>query len=87
MWDSNLTDEWFSAVTTFHLSWEEVVALGRTSLTFAFLPDEVKSKLLEEYERDLAAFVAKYDRDDWRKAAASVEARPSGYARRNLLPR
>jgi adenosine deaminase CECR1 len=87
MWDSNMTDEWFSAVTTFHLSWEEVVALGRTSLTFAFLPDEVKSKLLEEYERDLAAFVAKYDRDDWRKAAASVEARPSGYARRNLLPR
>jgi adenosine deaminase CECR1 len=87
MWDSNMTDEWFSAVTTFHLSWEEVVALGRNSLKFAFLPDEVKSKLLEEYARNLDVFVGKYDNDDWRKTAAMVDARPSGYARRNLLPR
>jgi adenosine deaminase CECR1 len=87
MWDSNMTDEWFSAVTTFNLSWEEVIALGRNSLSFAFVPEEVKSKLLEKYERDIADFVAKYGGEDWRTAAGWVDARPSGYARSILLPR
>jgi adenosine deaminase CECR1 len=87
MWDSNMTDEWFEAVTRFNLSWEEVVELGRTSLEFAFVPAEVKAKLLEEYERDIEAFAARYGEGDWRQAAARVDARPSGYARRHLLSR
>jgi len=87
MWDSNMTDEWFEAVTRFHLSWEEVLDVGRNSLKFAFVPAEVKARLLEEYDRDIAAFAARYGEGDWREKAAGVDARPSGYARRYLLSR
>jgi adenosine deaminase CECR1 len=87
MWDSNMTDEWFEAVTRFNLSWEEIVELGRNSLEFAFVPADVKAKLLEEYERDIAVFAVRYREGDWRQAAAAVDARPSGYARRHLLAR
>jgi len=37
MWDSNMTDEYYTAVTTFHLSWDEIVQLGRNSLVFSFV--------------------------------------------------
>jgi len=87
MWDSNMTDEWFEAVTRFHLSWEEIVELGRNSLEFAFVSAEVKARLLEEYERDTEAFAARYGEGDWRRAASTVDARLSGYARRHLLSR
>ena len=86
MWDSNMTDEYFLAVTSFNLSWDEVVHVGRTSLEFAFLPRREKKRLLEEYERDVAAFEANYGRGDWRKLASDVPVRVSGYAARNLLP-
>jgi len=86
MWDSNMTDEYFLAVTSFNLSWDEVVHVGRTSLEFAFLPRREKRRLLEEYERDVAAFEARYGRGDWRKLTSDVPVRVSGYAARNLLP-
>lgn len=86
MWDSNMTDEYFLAVTSFNLSWDEVVDVGRTSLEFAFLPRREKRRLLEEYERDVAAFEVRYGRGDWREPASGVPARISGYATRNLLP-
>ncbi|HSF16222.1 MAG TPA: adenosine deaminase [Vicinamibacteria bacterium] len=85
MWDSNMTDEIFTAVTEFNLSWDEVVELGRTSLEFAFVPDDIKFGLLEGYARDLDAFTAEFDHDDWRDTAAGVPARPTGYARRYFL--
>jgi adenosine deaminase CECR1 len=85
MWDSNMTDEWFTAVKEFHLSWGEVEKLGRYSLEFAFVSDEVKQKLLEGYESELAEFEAEYGGGDWRQKAALVPLRPSGYARRHLL--
>ncbi len=87
MWDSNMTDEWFEAVTRFNLSWEEILELGRNSLRFAFVAKEVKATLLDEYEHDVEAFTASYAEGDWRKTAARVDARPSGYARRYLLAR
>jgi adenosine deaminase CECR1 len=87
MWDSNMTDEWYEAVTRFNLSWEEVVELGRNSLKFAFVPEDLKAKLLEEYARDIAVFTARYGAGDWREKAARVDVRPSGYARRHLLSR
>jgi adenosine deaminase CECR1 len=80
-----MTDEWFEAVTRFNLSWEEILELGRNSLTFAFVSEEVKAKLLERYGRDIAAFAAKYAEGDWRRQALQVDARPSGYARKYLL--
>ena len=84
MWDSNMTDEYFTAVTAFHLSWDEVVQIGRDSLTFAFVGADVKARLIEEYELDVRAFEAEYSRADWRAKAREVDARISGYARRNL---
>jgi len=86
MWDSNMTDEYFLAVTSFNLSWDELVHVGRTSLEFAFLPQRKKKHLLEDYERDVAVFEARYGRGDWRELASGVAVRTSGYARRNLLP-
>jgi adenosine deaminase CECR1 len=60
MWDSNLTDEYFTAVKTFRLSWGELVALGRNSLAFSFAQPEVKARLLADYDARLAAFEKKY---------------------------
>lgn len=86
MWNSNMTDEYFLAVTSYNLSWDELVAVGRTSLEFAFLPEAEKATLLEEYERDLAAFEAEFGGHDWRESAREVPAIVSGYAHRHLLP-
>ncbi len=60
MWDSNLTDEYYTAVTTFNLSWDELIAMGRNSLTYSFAQPEVKAKLLADYDSAVAAFEAKY---------------------------
>jgi adenosine deaminase CECR1 len=82
MWDSNLTDEYYTAVTFYDLSWPELVQLGRDSLRFAFVEATEKQRLLERYETDLAAFVARLDRDDWRASLATVRPVAYGYARR-----
>jgi adenosine deaminase CECR1 len=86
MWDSNMTDEYFHAVTAFNLSWDELVQVGRTSLEFAFLARTEKARLVEGYDRDIAQFEADFLGHDWRAKARAVPARLSGYARRNLLP-
>ena len=56
MWDSNLTDEYYTAVTTFNLSWTELVQLGRDSLRFAFVEEPVKAQLLASYDASVNAF-------------------------------
>ena len=78
MWHSNMTDEYYLAVTSFNLSWDELVHVGRTSLEFAFLPEREKRRLIEDYERDIAAFEARFARGDWRALAGRVPARVSG---------
>ena len=60
MWDSTLTDEFFVAVKHFDLSFEEVVALSRASLTHSFLPEAEKARLLADYDDALARFVARF---------------------------
>lgn len=82
-WDSNLTDEYFTAVTTFHLSWEEVVGLGRNSLQYSFAEPGLKKRMLEEYDAAVARFEKKMS-GDWRAALREVRAQPSGYAVRAL---
>src|SRR5258708_360008 len=49
-WDSNMTDEYFTAVTNFNLTWQELVELGRNSLQYSFVQEPVKAKLLAEYD-------------------------------------
>ncbi len=84
-WDSNMTDEYFHAVREFRLTWEEVRALGRMSLEHSFAPAALKERMLAEYERDVAAFAARWSSGDWRSLAKEGKASPSGYARRHLL--
>ena len=82
MWDSNLTDEYYTAVTTFNLSWEELIQLGRNSLSFSFAAPAVKAQLLAEYERAVSAFTEKYLAPDSLASLATVSPITYGYAKR-----
>lgn len=85
MWDSNLTDEYYTAVTAFHLSWDEVVALGRMSLEHAFVGAPEKARLRAAYEARVAKFEARYGAGDLAAAladTAKVKPVTYGYARR-----
>jgi adenosine deaminase CECR1 len=84
VWDSNLTDEYFTAVTAFSLTWEEVVRLGRNSLEYSFLEPAAKERLLKDYTERIGAFEAKYSAEDWRTKLKFVQPSISGYAKRNL---
>jgi adenosine deaminase CECR1 len=76
-WDSNMTDEYYTAVTNFHLTWSELVQMGRNSLTYSFAEAPLKEKLLREYDAALAVFEARY-----REHLPRVKPLISGYAQR-----
>ncbi len=80
--DSNLTDEYFAAVSLFDLSWAEAARIGRWSLEFSFAEPALKKELLARFERNLAAFERKYSGGDWRERVAQVQAQHSGYTPR-----
>jgi len=82
MWDSNLTDEYYTAVTQYNLSWDEVVQLGRNSLAFSFAQPELKSRLLDNYDQAVVAFEAKYAAKDSLAKLAAVKPVTYGYAQR-----
>lgn len=86
MWDSNLTDEYYTAVTHFHLSWEEILTLGHNSLSYAFAQPEVKARLLADFDARIAAFEGKYSTgsvdDALTKARQTAKPVTYGYARR-----
>lgn len=84
VWDSNMTDEYYTAVTLFNLTWDEIVQMGRNSLTFSFAEPPVKERLLREYEAAIAAFEKKYGAGDWVQKLAAVRPRSSGYAARTF---
>ena len=81
-WDSNMTDEYYTAVTNFNLSWPEIVVLGRNSLSYSFADAELKAKMLREYEAAVTVFENKYGTGDWRASLSQVKPLVSGYARR-----
>lgn len=87
IWDSNLTDEYYTAVTLFNLSWAELTGLARSSLQHGFVEAETKEKLLADYEARLARFEAALAEGTPAEALAKLAAatRPVtyGYARRN----
>jgi adenosine deaminase CECR1 len=76
-WDSNMTDEYYTAVSNFHLTWSELVQIGRNSLTYSFAEAPLKEKLLREYDAALAAFETRY-----REHLPRVKPLISGYAER-----
>jgi adenosine deaminase CECR1 len=84
MWDSNMSDEYYVAVTEFDLSWPEIVKIGRNSLEHAFAPEDVKDEMLEAYDNDVVAFERKYSRNDWRAALRRVRPETYTYAERYL---
>jgi adenosine deaminase CECR1 len=83
MWDSNMTDEYYTAVTTFNLSWQEIVELGRNSLTYSFAQPEVKARLLANYEKAVAEFEVKFLPQDSLRHLAAVKPVTYTYGRRN----
>lgn len=82
MWDSNLTDEYYTAVKNYNLSWDELVQLGRNSLVFSFAQPDVKAKLLADYEAAVAAFEQKFSAGDLAPALAGIKPVTYGYAKR-----
>jgi adenosine deaminase CECR1 len=76
--DSNLTDEYFAAVSLFDLSWAEVVQIGRWSVEFSFAEEPLKKELLARYARNVAAFEMRYSAADWERSLSQVRPRPSG---------
>ena len=83
-WDSNFTDEYFTAVTTYNLSWAEIVKLGRNSLEYSFAEPELKARLLQDYDAAMKKFEDRYSAPDWRDKLRAVQPHPSGYAKRSL---
>jgi adenosine deaminase CECR1 len=86
MWDSNMTDEYYTAVTLFHLSWDEILSLGRASLYHSFAQPAVKAGLLADFDKRIAAFEERYGSGPIGGALGGLESvRPVayGYARRN----
>jgi adenosine deaminase CECR1 len=86
MWDSNMTDEYYTAVTLYHLSWGEILAMGRDSLSHSFAQPDVKARLLADYERRIAAFEERYGAvpvDGALGSLASLKPVAYGYAKRN----
>ena len=59
MWDSTLTDEFYLAVTRFNLSWQELLALHRNSLQYAFIAEPAKRALIEHWQQQTAVFEQK----------------------------
>ena len=56
MWESTMTDEFYVAATEFRLSWDEIKLLSRNSLEHAFVPDELKNRLLQQYDERIQRF-------------------------------
>lgn len=84
MWDSNMTDEYYTAVTLFNLSWDELVQLGKNSLDYAFCQPEIKAKLLADYQVNIIKFEQHYSGNHWQKALEQVKPSSSGYAEKNF---
>jgi adenosine deaminase CECR1 len=84
VWDSNMTDEYYTAVTHFNLSWDEIVELGRNSLTYSFAEPAVKRRLLEEYQAAVYAFEKKYGHEKWLETLKKVKPVSTGYSARTF---
>jgi adenosine deaminase CECR1 len=84
VWDSDIVDEYYTAVKTFDLTWAEIVQMGRDSLAYSFAQPDVKERMLREYTEAIAKFERKYGGTDWRGALAGVRPVSSGYAGRNF---
>jgi len=84
VWDSDIVDEYYTAVKTFNLTWPEIVQMGRDSLAYSFAQSDVKERMLRDYDAAIRKFEKKYGGMDWPSALSDVKPVSSGYARRNF---
>ena len=84
VWDSDIVDEYYTAVTTFNLIWPEIVQMGRDSLAYSFAQSDVKERMLRDYDAAIRKFEKKYSSTDWSSALSDVRPVSSGYAGRNF---
>ena len=84
MWHSNMTDEYFVAVSRYNLTWKEMITLGENSIKHSFLNDEMKSKMLSEYYADVMAFSKKLESGSWKSIARSSNAVTYDYGKNHL---
>jgi adenosine deaminase CECR1 len=84
VWDSNLTDEYFTAVKLYDLTWPEIRRMGRDSLRYSFASDETKRLMLANFKIAMGNFEAKFGKD-WALALNQVRPEVSGYARHQLF--
>jgi len=82
-WDSNVTDEYFAAVTNYNLSWDEIVQIGEDSMKHAFADASMREALLKQLRSELDSFTKKYGGVDWQVRLQRVKPVVSGYARRS----
>jgi adenosine deaminase CECR1 len=86
MWDSNMTDEYYTAVKTYHLSWAEILQMGQDSIAHSFAQPEVRARLAAEFLQRTSEFEGRYGGGtlgDALAALASVKPVAYGYAKRN----
>ena len=76
MWDSNLTDEYFTAVKEFNLSWDELVLLGRNSIKHSFVDAATRQKLAADYEKRVAAYAMRFQKEG---VASLAQVKPVSY--------
>lgn len=84
MWDSNYTDEVYSAVKRFNLSWDEVQKMSRLSLQSSFADEGLKSQLLSDFENRLQRFEEQFSDSNWKQVCGAVPAITHAYGREKL---
>ena len=63
MFHSNLTDEFFIAVKSFNLSWQEIVQLSKNSITYSFLKPKTKEDKLHLLSQNIQKFEQSFKKD------------------------
>jgi adenosine deaminase CECR1 len=84
MWGSDLTDEYFTAVKHFNLTWDEMTNMGRASLTHAFVQPEEKGRLLQSYRSALDQFASDWNVTHWKEKADRAQPAITPYAMREF---
>ncbi len=84
MFGSDLTDEYFTAVKHYNLSWDELVELGRNSLTHSFVQPADKGRMLTSYRNAVGQFTSDWNISQWKPALDRVTPVITPYAHREF---
>jgi adenosine deaminase CECR1 len=80
MWGSDMTDEYFTAVKHYNLTWDELV----NRLLHSFAQPAVKGRMLAGYHNDLAAFTRNWDVSGWQADLDRLHPPVTPYAAREF---